>query len=472
MSSALSRDMTEIDQSEHHDHERLRHSIMRAAVIFAIIALVATSGFFIVNAYQTERWHVRSEAARAADLISVRVQHDPGGWRDEARWLDDTINGLHEPGDESWHEVVDSSGALITRHGNVPGLFSVVGEAPIRSEGEVVAVVRVGQFPHRAFDFTVLGLSLGFLLSGCVIVVLWILPMRALDAAFGRAEAYRQALEVRVGELERTKELLQRQGDELTQVAERLFEAREKEHKANVAKSEFLANMSHELRTPLNTIIGFTEVMQLESFGPITNPRYAEYLGHIHTSGGHLLELINDMLDLAKVEAGKLELEAQPVDFGHLLRRCRNLLEQRIGSGGLEFGERVPEDLPRLMADERKLRQILLNLLSNAIKHTPPSGRVSVQAWVDTAGRFNFSVTDTGVGMAPEDIPKALEPFGQVDNPMVSGEEGTGLGLSLTKALVELHGGTITLDSEPGKGTTATVTLPAERVLGSPEPSC
>jgi signal transduction histidine kinase len=458
--------MTEIDQSEHHDHERLRYSIKRAAVIFALIALVATSGSFIVNAYQAEQWHVRSESARAADLISMRIGEDPAGWRHDVGWLDDTINSLHEPGDESWHEVVDGSGVLITQFGTVPGLFSVVGEAPVRVDGKVLAVVRVGQFPHRAFEFTALGLALGSILSGCVIVVLWVLPMRALDAAFGRTEAYRRALEVRVAELELTKKMLQQQGAELSQVVERLFVAREKEHEANLAKSEFLANMSHELRTPLNSIIGFTEIMQLGSFGQVRNARYREYLGHIHTSGDHLLQLINDMLDLAKVEAGKLELEEQAIDFGDLVRSCRNLLEQRIGGGSLEFEERIPEQLPMLMADERKLRQILFNLLSNAIKYTPASGRVSVQAWLDAPGRFNFNVTDTGVGMAPEDIPKALEPFGQINNnPMVTGEAGTGLGLPLTKALVELHGGTITLESRPGLGTAVTVTMPAERVL-------
>ncbi len=461
--------MTEFNQTEHHYQQRLRRSIKRAAIVFAVIALIATSGFIIVSSYQGERWHVRSEAARAADLISMRISRDPENWRHDVRWLDDTINSLHGPGEESWHEIVDSSGFLITRFGTAPGFFSVVGEAPIRADGGVVAIVRVGQFPHRAYEFTALGLALGIILAGCVIVVLWVLPMRALDTAFGRAESYRRALEVRVGELESTQEKLQQQGAELTRAAERLFEAREKEHKANVAKSEFLANMSHELRTPLNSIIGFTEIMQLGSFGPIANARYVEYLGHIHASGGLLLELINDMLDLAKVEAGKLELEEQAVDFGQLVRGCRNLLEQGIGSGGLEFEERIPERLPMLIADERKMRQILFNLLSNAIKYTPPGGRVSVEAWLDAPGRFNFSVTDTGAGMAPEDIPTALEPFGQVDNLMVTDREGTGLGLPLTKALVELHGGTITLASEPGKGTTVMVTMPVGRVLVQPE---
>jgi signal transduction histidine kinase len=457
--------MTETGRSENHSQERVRHSIKRAAVIFAAIALVATSGFFIVNAYQREQWHVRSEAARAADLLSVRVAEDPDGWRRDVRWLDDTINDLHGPEVGSWHEVTDASGVVVTSFGEATGLFSVVSEADILVGGEVVGTVRVGQVPHRAFEFTVLGLTLGFVLSVCVIVVLWVLPMRAIDAAFGTAETYRQTLEIRVAELEFTQKMLEHQDAELRQTAKRLLSAREKERKANLAKSAFLANMSHELRTPLNSIIGFTEVMELGSFGKIRNPRYREYLGHIHASGQHLLELINDMLDLAKVEAGKLELEEHTIDFGDLVDGCRDLLEQSMDSAGLAFDAQIPEPPPVLIADERKLRQILINLLSNAIKYTAVGGRISVRAWLEPAGSFAFSVSDTGTGIAPEDIPKALEPFGQIDNPMLTGEEGTGLGLPLTKALAELHGGTITLESAPGKGTTATVTLPAERVV-------
>ena len=424
--------MTETGRSENHSQERVRHSIKRAA-----------------------------------DLISVRVAENPDGWRRDVRWLDDTVNGLHGPEVGSWHEVIDASGVAITRFGEASGTFRVVGVADIVAGGEVVGTVRVGQVPHRALEFTVLGLTLGAVLSVCVIVVLWILPMRALDVAFGRTETYRQTLEIRVAELEFTQKMLQQQDTQLRQTAKRLLSAREKERKANLAKSEFLANMSHELRTPLNSIIGFTEVMELGSFGKIRNPRYREYLGHIHASGQHLLELINDMLDLAKVEAGKLELEEHAVDFGDLVRSCHDLVEPGMDSAGLVFDAQIPEPPPVLIVDERKLRQILINLLSNATKYTTAGGKVSVRAWLDPAGSFSFSVSDTGTGMAPEDIPKALEPFGQIDNPMLTGEEGTGLGLPLSKALAELHGGTIALESAPGKGTTATVTLPAERVLDS-----
>jgi len=459
------KDMSETTRPYDFSQQRLRQAIRRSAVIFAVTALIATSGFFTVSAYQAEQYHVRSDAARAADLISLRVAADPQGWREDRLWLDSAVNNLQGPEEETWHEIVDRSGHVVSGSGEVPGFLSVVGEAPIMADNHEVATVRVGQVPHRVYAFAVVGLGLGLLLSVCVVIVLWVLPMRALNVACAQAETYRRVLEVRVRELEFTQSMLQRHRDELSHVAERLRDSREKEHKANLAKSEFLANMSHELRTPLNSILGFAEIMELGTFGAIGNERYREYLGHIHASGKHLLELINDMLDLAKVESGRLELEEDAVDFRHLLHDCEVLLQQRLDRGGLKFHRRVPERLPSLMADERKLKQILLNLLSNAIKYTPPNGRVSVRAWRDRKGRFNFSVADTGIGMAPEDIPKALEPFGQVDNVMISSEEGTGLGLPLTKALVELHGGTFGLESEVGKGTIATVTIPAERIL-------
>jgi len=463
--AAPSGNMTDIARPDEHSHQPLRRAIWRSAVLFALISLMATSGFFIAYAYQAEVHHVRSDAARAADVISLRVAADPAGWRDDRRGLDDVVNNIQRADDESWHEITDSSGGVIVRTGAAPGPLSVVGVAPIMDGTSEVAEVRVGHVPHRAIVFTIVGLCLGLVLSACVVLVVWVLPVRALNVAYGEAEAYRDALELRVAELERTQSMLRRRRAEIGRVAERLRIAREKEHEANLAKSRFLANMSHELRTPLNSILGFSEIMELGTFGSIRNARYREYLGHIRASGTHLLQLINDMLDLAKVEAGRLELDEHALDFHRLVCDCRELLQQRMETAGLTFHCRLPERLPSLMADERKLRQILLNLLSNAIKYTPPKGHVTVSCWRDHKGQFNISVADTGIGMAPEDLPKALEPFGQVENAMISGEPGTGLGLPLTKALIELHGGSFSLRSEPGQGTTATITLPAKRIL-------
>jgi signal transduction histidine kinase len=223
---------------------------------------------------------------------------------------------------------------------------------------------------------------------------------------------------------------------------------------ANRTKTEFLANMSHELRTPLNAIIGFSEMMGNGLMGPSQADKQIEYAKDIHESGQHLLELINDILDLAKVEAGKLELQEQQVDVAKVAASCTRLIQERAQENGLAVHYKIPEDLPSVIADERKLKQVLINVLSNAVKFTPRGGMVVLMAGVEPNGGFAIKISDTGIGMAPEDIPKALSPFTQI----------TGLGLPLSKALVELHGGTLSIDSDHGTGTTVTVRLPSARV--------
>jgi signal transduction histidine kinase len=408
---------------------------------------------------------VRIEAARAAELISLRARSDPTGWALDRKQLDRIVDTVHGDKYTVWYEVLDWNGAVIASGGDHPGLFAVAGAADITDGEATVGAVHIAGHPHGLFLFSGVGLLLGLVLSGCVVIVLWVLPARALDTAIERADSYRVALQARIAELELAQDMLEKQGAELSQTADNLYHAREQERSANNAKSEFLANMSHELRTPLNSIIGFSEMVKLQAVGPVENERYLEYAGYIHSSGKHLLELINDMLDLAKVESGKLELEEEVVDFGAIYEGCRTLLEHRIAGDGLRVNLMLPDDPPLLLADKRKMRQILFNLLSNAIKYTPNGGRITTFVKTGPDIGFVFHVSDTGKGMAPEDLPKALEPFGQVGDPLVKDDIGTGLGLPLTKALVELHGGTIELASLPGVGTTATVKFPASRIF-------
>lgn len=244
---------------------------------------------------------------------------------------------------------------------------------------------------------------------------------------------------------------------------EMLLEAKERAETANRAKSEFLANMSHELRTPLNAVIGFSQIMVDETLGPLGGDAYRDYARHIQESGQHLLAIINDILDLSKVEAGKTTLTETPVDLVSIAKSCLRLMEERATTGNVTLRADFPARLPLLRADERLIRQILLNLLSNGVKFTPAGGSVSMTIAVDSG--LVLAVADTGIGMADADVPKALTPFIQLDNSLSRKFEGTGLGLPLVASFVRLHGGTLSLRGKPGEGTTVTIWFPAERLI-------
>jgi len=253
---------------------------------------------------------------------------------------------------------------------------------------------------------------------------------------------------------------------ERKRVERTLRRAKEEAEIANRAKSEFLANMSHELRTPLNAILGFSEIMHSGALGARISPeKLQEYARDIHASGTLLLETINDILDLSKAESGKLEISEERVDMRRSIEACLRLVRGRAEEGGVRLGSRVAEDLPDIHADARQIKQILLNLLSNAIKFTDTGGRVTVGARVAVGGGIEIMVEDTGIGMAPENLARALEPFVQIETAFTRRHAGTGLGLPLVQSLVALHGGRLTLRSEPGVGTTATAWLPPERIL-------
>ena len=233
---------------------------------------------------------------------------------------------------------------------------------------------------------------------------------------------------------------------------------------ANRTKSEFLANMSHELRTPLNAIIGFSDIIKDERLGPIGSDRYRDYAADINDSGQHLLALINNILDLSKIESGTDELCEESIDIPAVAHSLTRLLTGLAQANNVRLELDVPDDIPLLHADERKVKQILLNLLSNAIKFTPGGGTVTLKIWTRAKSGYIFQVIDTGVGIAFEDIPRALAPFQQIDSGLNRKHEGTGLGLPLAKSLVEMHSGYLDLQSEVGVGTTVTVRFPAERI--------
>jgi signal transduction histidine kinase len=234
---------------------------------------------------------------------------------------------------------------------------------------------------------------------------------------------------------------------------------------ANRAKSEFLASMSHELRTPLNAILGFSEVIKEELFGPVGLAKYVDYAQDVHNSGQHLLDLINDILDLSKIDAGKVELREENISVTGLIADSVSLVRERAQKSGVGLELLPTPDLPLLSGDKKLLKQILLNLLSNAIKFTPAGGRVTVKAELDAQGGMRITVADTGIGMSAGDIAKAMSPYGQIDSRISRKHQGTGLGLPISRSLAHIHGGELEVDSSPGKGTRITLVLPPRRSL-------
>lgn len=251
-------------------------------------------------------------------------------------------------------------------------------------------------------------------------------------------------------------------------------QARRKAEEANLAKSRFLATMSHELRTPLNAILGFSEVMKNELFGPHASPAYKEYADDIHGSGQHLLNLINEILDLSRIEAGKYELNEEAVNVTHIVDDCVHMLKLRAKAKGQTIKQTIEPNLPRLWADERAVRQVVLNILSNAIKFTPQGGEIFVKVGWTVGGGQYVSVRDTGPGIPEDEIPTVLSSFGRGSLAIKTAEQGSGLGLPIVKGLVDLHGGNFQLKSQLRVGTEVIVTFPSARVMDAlaaiPEP--
>jgi len=244
-----------------------------------------------------------------------------------------------------------------------------------------------------------------------------------------------------------------------------LKKAREKADIANRAKSELLANMSHELRTPLNAIIGFSSSIEEQTFGPLGHEKYSEYIGDISRSGKHLLELINDILDVSAIEAEMMELNLSHLSIPELMDASLRLVKHRADQGQIELAHQIEAPLPNINADERRMKQIFINLLTNAIKFTPNGGRVDFRATFNKKTGHCFEVIDTGSGMDANEIEIALTQFGQVNRSTAKNHEGTGLGLPLTRGLVELHDGTLNIESEKGKGTRVWISFPIERAV-------
>ena len=309
-----------------------------------------------------------------------------------------------------------------------------------------------------ALDFAVKGSLHNYILAVMALTAegyFSLLAYRLYSTTLATLEA-RAEKDALIGELEQSKSVSD--------------EARRRAEAANIAKSRFLAQMSHELRTPLNAILGFSEVMKSEIFGAHAVPVYKEYSADIHNSGVHLLNLINEILDLSRIEAGRYELNEEAVALVNVVADCHHLLKLRASSRGITIHEIFELNMPKIWGDERAIRQIVLNLLSNSIKFTPQGGEIWLKVgWTASGGQY-LSVKDTGSGIPEQEIPIVLASFGQGSNSIKSAEQGAGLGLPIAKSLVDMHGGTFTLKSKLRIGTEVIVTFPPERVMSALAP--
>jgi two-component system cell cycle sensor histidine kinase PleC len=288
-------------------------------------------------------------------------------------------------------------------------------------------------------------------------VIAFAVPLFALQMGFAR-----RPLVARMQKDARLRFQVEDLARELEETRDDALKKRFEAEAANASKTAFLANMSHELRTPLNAILGFSEIIAEECFGPVGNERYRDYAGDIHASGAHLLSLINDLLDIAKIEAGRMEISPHPLEAGRTFEIALKLIGCKAGEKRQSLTIHVDPHAPPLHADERALKQILINLVSNAVKFTPEGGRIEVEASAARDGGFRILVRDNGPGIPRDKLDKIFAPFSQVDNRYDRQAGGTGLGLALVRGLAELHGGRAWLESEFGHGTTAYVVLPVK----------
>lgn len=302
-------------------------------------------------------------------------------------------------------------------------------------------------------------------LAGVALTVLLVLYLAGLT---NRNRAIESAVDARTSELSAANRSLYREINRRRRIEGELRNAKDQADVANRAKSAFLAMVSHELRTPLNAILGFSEMMSEEVYGPVGNLRYQSYLKDISHSGEHLLGLINNILDLSKVEANEFALKEEPIGLPEIISEVLRLFERNARDGGVTVSTDTPADTPPLWADARAIRQILINLLSNAIKFTPTGGRVMVSVALDPESRLNLRISDTGIGIPAEYHQRIFQPFTQVDTSIAREYEGTGLGLPLTRSLALLHGAEVQLESKPAKGTTITIVFPLDRTQVSP----
>ena len=447
----------------------VRNEQSAAATMWAMAALFALASMFWAPVFQGCAWLLLVIAVKVVLLdLARRFRALPRAEADVPLWrrrliMAELLNGVVWAG----FALVGADASATTNmaqfssHVFIFATLIVLLAVRMTFASPVISILYAGTIPmtaavvgrllmlHDPFYYALASMAIG-------VHVYFVFLAKGLNSTAVAMLEYRQQKDALIAELAESKLVSD--------------EARRRAETANKAKSRFLATMSHELRTPLNAIMGFSEVMKAEIMGPLNNPTYREYCGNIHDSGRHLLHLINEILDLSRIEAGRYELHEEPVRLSDVAEDSLRLLRLKATSKGLELVENFEPDLAQVWVDQRAIRQICLNLLSNAIKFTPKGGRIVITVEGTEEGGQLISVRDTGPGIPADEIPRVLQAFGQGSLAHETAEGGTGLGLPIVQNLIELHGGTFELLSELRRGTEAIVRLPKTRVLNKMAP--
>jgi signal transduction histidine kinase len=417
---------------------RLMHRLAWAVAV--IVALLLPASYFVVG-YSYEARHLLTEASLQGASLSRAGDGALTAWRAHPETLAALLPLSADAHKDVAYRIIDEEGRIIA-------VIGFAQQDPILTRGALltfddgdVALLEVQRSLLPLLSRTVIAAAGGVALAAVLLLIFWLLPTRIIDRVFDR--------------------LARSEAD--------LVLARDHAESANRAKSEFLAIMSHELRTPLNAIIGFAEMMQRGSFGPLGHKRYDEYVGDIHTSGRHLLEMVNDILDLTKAEAGKLDLVEESIDVAEIADAACRMVAPQARARSIIVSNRIPRSLPKLRADERRMTQIILNFVSNAVKFSNDGGRVELDAFIEEDGSFAVTVRDNGIGIAEADIPRVMQIFQQADHGHARRYGGTGLGLPLAKKLIELHDGNLVLESIQSLGTRIMARFPASRIVAVAE---
>jgi signal transduction histidine kinase len=428
------------------------------SALVAISIAFAIPAVFGITKYAAESEELHIEVTLAAGQVAGHIYRSDSVWRYELDRLEE-LTTLSEIHDSSIGRLIsDADGKAVAKFGAVISYPWLERNAPILVRGRQEATLSFRRSMVPLLLLTAATGLIGVLIGGAAYAGVKWYPLRVIARSLTELRASQARLAAQIDETGRAYRELEGQNSRIEAASQELARARDQADLANRTKSEFLANMSHELRTPLNAIIGFSELLSSDMAERLSKEQCKDYARDIFNSGMHLLHLINEILDLSKIEAGKLELDLETIELDEIIRPCLRLVAGRASLGRVRVD--YVETPAAVLGDRTRLKQIVLNILSNAIKFTPPEGKVDISVRRADDGATILTVRDTGIGMRPEDIPRAMMPFQQLDNVLAKKFEGTGLGLALTNMLTKMHGATLKIGSAPNAGTVVTIQFP------------